>query len=276
MGLHSFLVMATPRKDNKRCHLTTGQTPNEKKRNRPRGHIQEHISSRKSLDYDSVEQTNKSPSPCIRGVLQRSIVVTSRSPRKCLVKKYPWSDAEDRATVQFIAMHKDEQATDNEWPAMRSEAEYWSLAARYMKSSTGVQYLRKGRIPSAWVAKPCHSTTGQRTTDSKKDILIHLMSSLVRWTMNKVMKVLKKMGLQILCVYTGSWGTKGKVWHTLSLVEHSYQQGMIVQLGNSITALGRVFLPPLVFCFPSRRKTNDYNVYYSFVMTVQSFMAKPQ
>lgn len=142
-------VMATPRKDNKRCHLTTGQTPNEKKRNRPRGHIQEHISSRKSLDYDSVEQTNKSPSPCIRGVLQRSIVVTSRSPRKCLVKKYPWSDAEDRATVQFIAMHKDEQATDNEWPAMRSEAEYWSLAARYMKSSTGVQYLRKGRIPSA-------------------------------------------------------------------------------------------------------------------------------
>lgn len=145
MGLHSFLVMATPRKENKRCHLTTGQTPNEKKRNRPRGHIQEHISSRKSLDYDSVEQTNKSPSPCIRGVLQRSIVVTSRSPRKCLVKKYPWSDAEDRATVQFIAMHKDEQATDNEWPAMRSEAEYWSLAARYMKSSTGVQYLRKAQ-----------------------------------------------------------------------------------------------------------------------------------
>ena len=42
-----------------------------------------------------------------------------------------------------------------------------------------------------------------------------------------------------------SWGTKGKVLHILSLVEHSYQQGMSVQLGNSITALVQVFLPPL-------------------------------
>jgi len=31
-------------------------------------------------------------------------------------------------------------------------------------------------------------------TDSKKEIFIHLMSSLVRWTMNKVMKAVKKMG----------------------------------------------------------------------------------
>ena len=90
------------------------------------------------------------PSPCIRGVLQRTVVVTS--PRKCLGKKYPWSEAEDRATIQFIAMHKDAQATDNEWPAMRSEAEYWSLAARYIKSSTGVQYLRKGKCTQTYVA----------------------------------------------------------------------------------------------------------------------------
>lgn len=65
---------------------------------------------------------------------------------------------------------------------------------------------------------------------------------------------------------------KGKVWHTLSPVEHSYQQGMIVQLGNNITALGQEFLPPLVFCFPSRKKTNDYNIYNAFVMTMQSFI----
>ena len=51
--------------------------------------------------------------------LQRSLVVTS--PRKYLTKKYSWCEAEDRATVQFIAMHKAEQATDNEWPAMRLE-----------------------------------------------------------------------------------------------------------------------------------------------------------
>ena len=74
-------------------------------------------------------------------MLQKSLVVIT-SPRKCLDKKYPWFEAEDQDTVQFIAMHKDEQATDNEWPAMRAEAEYWSLAARYIKSSTGVQYLR--------------------------------------------------------------------------------------------------------------------------------------
>ena len=120
-------------------------------------------------------------------------------------------------------------------------------------------FFLEGRIPSAWVAKPCHSTTGQRMTDSKKDLSIPLMSSLVRWAVNKLMKaVVKKMGqLQILCVCTGLWGTKGKVLHTLSLVEHSYHQGMNIQLGNSITALGRVFLPHLLFCFPLRRKMSE-------------------
>ena len=42
--------------------------------------------------------------------LQKSLEVTS--PRKCLTKKYSWSKAEDRAAVQFIAMHKAEQATE--------------------------------------------------------------------------------------------------------------------------------------------------------------------
>lgn len=60
MSVLSFLVMATPRKENKRCHLTTGQTPKEKKRNQPGGQIQGHIGSRKSLDYDSVEQLGNS------------------------------------------------------------------------------------------------------------------------------------------------------------------------------------------------------------------------
>jgi len=48
---------------------------------------------------------------------------------------------------------------------------------------------------------------------------------------------------QILCVYTGSRGTKGEVWHTLSRVEHSHQHGMNVQNGDSITALGRCSSP---------------------------------
>ena len=50
-GSSFFLSDGTPRKENKRCHLTTGETQNE----RPRGHI----GSRKFLDYDSVEQNNK-------------------------------------------------------------------------------------------------------------------------------------------------------------------------------------------------------------------------
>ncbi|KAL9977763.1 hypothetical protein ACROYT_G015203 [Oculina patagonica] len=63
-------VMSTPTKDKKRCHITSGQTPNDKKKNRPQTR---HASSRKTLDYESVERTNKSPSPCIRTVLQRTI-----------------------------------------------------------------------------------------------------------------------------------------------------------------------------------------------------------
>ena len=59
MSVLSFVVMATARKENKRCHLTTGQTPNEKKKNRPGGQIQGYSSLRKCLDYDSVEQNNK-------------------------------------------------------------------------------------------------------------------------------------------------------------------------------------------------------------------------
>ncbi|KAL9982315.1 hypothetical protein ACROYT_G004343 [Oculina patagonica] len=58
-------------------------------------------------------------------------------------EEYPWSLAEDRTLVEFIALHKDAQASENEWPAMLAEAEYWSMAARYIKSAAGVQYLRK-------------------------------------------------------------------------------------------------------------------------------------
>ena len=108
-------------------------------------------------------------------------------------------------------------------------------------------------------------------TDLKKDLWIHFMSSLA---VNKLMKALKKMGQQqILCVCTGSWGTKGKVLHILSLVEHSYQQGMSVQLGNSITALVQVFLPPLFFFLFSIEEENEWllynNIYDAFVMAMQ-------
>ena len=89
MGHFSFLVMATPRKENMRCHLTTN--------------------------------LYQSPAPCIRRVLSCKEVLWLPLLGNVSQKKYSWSEAEDRATVQFNAMHKAEQATDNDWPAMRLE-----------------------------------------------------------------------------------------------------------------------------------------------------------
>ena len=57
MGLLFNLVMATPTKESKRCHVTSGQTPSDKKRNRPERHDS---SSRKSLNYSvSASQNDK-------------------------------------------------------------------------------------------------------------------------------------------------------------------------------------------------------------------------
>lgn len=57
MGLLFNLVMATPTKESKRCHVSSGQTPSDKKRNRPERHGS---SSRKSLNYlDSASQNDK-------------------------------------------------------------------------------------------------------------------------------------------------------------------------------------------------------------------------
>ena len=86
-------------------------------------------------------------SPCIRGVLQRRLsIVRSPAKKQRSPKKVPWTSAEDLALVQYIALHKDEQATEKEWPAMRAESDYWLQAAQYVQSATGVQYLRKGKL----------------------------------------------------------------------------------------------------------------------------------
>lgn len=57
-----------------------------------------------------------------------------------------WTKAEDLALVQYIALHKDEQTSDIDWPAMRAEADYWIKAAQYIKSASGVHYHRKGKL----------------------------------------------------------------------------------------------------------------------------------
>ena len=86
----------------------------------------------------------QSSPPSFKAVLQRKVCIVSPGKIRKSPKKYLWSNAEDLATVQFTALHKDQQASDQEWPAMRAEAEYWSEAAQYIQSATGTKYLRKG------------------------------------------------------------------------------------------------------------------------------------
>lgn len=57
-----------------------------------------------------------------------------------------WSTQEDTALVQFVALHKDQQASEAEWPAMKSTHAYWSDAAKYIKQTAGSGYLREGKL----------------------------------------------------------------------------------------------------------------------------------
>ena len=55
-----------------------------------------------------------------------------------------WSVEEDSALVQFVALHKDQQPSDVEWPAMKQEHAYWSDASKYLKETAGTEHLREG------------------------------------------------------------------------------------------------------------------------------------
>ena len=63
---------------------------------------------------------------------------SSKKPRQA------WSAEEDTALVQFIALHKDQQSTDAEWPAMKAPNIYWSDAAKYINQTAGTKHLREG------------------------------------------------------------------------------------------------------------------------------------
>ena len=43
-----------------------------------------------------------------------------------------WSQAEDSALVEFVALHRDEQPNSDKWPAMRESNPYWEKAASYV------------------------------------------------------------------------------------------------------------------------------------------------
>lgn len=55
-----------------------------------------------------------------------------------------WTNKENAALVQFVALHKDLQETDKEWPSMRATHSYWADAASFIKNMSGTAFVRKG------------------------------------------------------------------------------------------------------------------------------------
>lgn len=51
-------------------------------------------------------------------------------------KRIPWSTSEDKALVQFVSLHQDEQPSDSVWPGMKAHHPYWSKAAKFVQETT--------------------------------------------------------------------------------------------------------------------------------------------
>lgn len=68
----------------------------------------------------------------------------AKSPQKKKRREGPWSAKEIRSLIEFVALHKDIQSTENEWPSMRPEHTYWEKAYEYVKRLTGC--TRSGKI----------------------------------------------------------------------------------------------------------------------------------
>ena len=64
-----------------------------------------------------------------------------------------WSLQEDTALVHFVALHKDMQPTNVEWPAVKPQHEYWTEAAQYIQQTTQTGHLREGNLASLIVFK---------------------------------------------------------------------------------------------------------------------------
>ena len=52
--------MSTPTKDNKRCHVVSGHTPNDRKKNRP----ERDCRSKRSLNYTPIERQSDKSKVC--------------------------------------------------------------------------------------------------------------------------------------------------------------------------------------------------------------------
>ena len=57
-----------------------------------------------------------------------------RSPPKKKSREGPWTDNEMRSLIEFVALYKDLQTSESEWPSMRPDHVYWSKTAEYVGS----------------------------------------------------------------------------------------------------------------------------------------------
>lgn len=65
------------------------------------------------------------------------------SPPKQKAKRLVWRPEEDVALVQFVALYKDTQPTDKEWPAMKAYHPYWTNAAQFIQTTAKTPYRRE-------------------------------------------------------------------------------------------------------------------------------------
>lgn len=78
----------------------------------------------------------------------------SWSPKKRLVKSPPrkrirkgaWSYAELCSLVEYVALHKDTQSAESEWPAMNADNNYWTDASKFIMMSCGTSRGSKYQI----------------------------------------------------------------------------------------------------------------------------------
>ncbi|XP_063448946.1 uncharacterized protein LOC134728306 isoform X2 [Mytilus trossulus] len=60
-----------------------------------------------------------------------------KSPPKKKRRQPVWTQKELCSLVEFVALHKDLQSSDNEWPAMNADNIYWTKASDFIKQTCG-------------------------------------------------------------------------------------------------------------------------------------------
>ena len=60
-----------------------------------------------------------------------------KSPPKERSRNRTWSQQELRSLVEYVALHKYAQNSENEWPAMNDDNNYWFKASEFIKQTCG-------------------------------------------------------------------------------------------------------------------------------------------